>query len=493
MITHTHTLYYTGNLLRTTDGRLCILDFGMTLSIDNDLQYSLLEFVAHLTSDNYDQLPEDLVQLGFLKADKLEFAKRSGILEPFKYFLQQAGHGGGAAGVRERVYAEYREKYVGYSEEELLQAMREEMQQTLLDVVERESIATGITVKVEELHCQNRDSFRIPEWFLYTSRAFLTLEGVTLQSDPSYSLIKSCFPYIAKRLVGDDDPRARKALKDLLYGASDMVDVDRLLDMANGFSSYTTTTKTMNQKGVRPAPPVVVTQGGLEHVVSREEERKKRMEEAEAAITLAKDSADILLAKEGNLVQSLLVEESALAASAEFKDALRKTFVEGPQKFRDSLPLGAGIFLPKLPFEHQVAPFVQKTKQEVKAQELAEKLAKLSPHSSLEGVLGNSTVAFAEVVNNLRALDPDQAALVVKELRENIPKYAPLMGQLGGKFASTLLRTASYNIETTLAALEAAGQKPDHVTRATVKGLANVAQRGATVLRTNDDASSKKM
>ena len=91
--------------MRTTDGRLCILDFGMTLEIDPDLQYSLLEYLAHLTSDDFERLPEDLVNMGFLKADKLEYAKRSGFLEPLVYFLREAGKGGGAKGVRERVLA----------------------------------------------------------------------------------------------------------------------------------------------------------------------------------------------------------------------------------------------------------------------------------------------------------------------------------------------------------------------------------------------------
>ena len=40
-----------GNLLRTTDGRLCILDWGMTLEVPNDLQYALLEFIAHINSE----------------------------------------------------------------------------------------------------------------------------------------------------------------------------------------------------------------------------------------------------------------------------------------------------------------------------------------------------------------------------------------------------------------------------------------------------------
>ena len=85
-------------------------------------------------------------------------------------------------------------------------------------------------MEVEELQKRNRDSFQIPEWFLYSSRAFLTLEGVSLQANPDYSLIKACFPYVAKRLVGDDDPRARQALRDLIYGAADSVDVQRLAE-----------------------------------------------------------------------------------------------------------------------------------------------------------------------------------------------------------------------------------------------------------------------
>jgi predicted unusual protein kinase regulating ubiquinone biosynthesis (AarF/ABC1/UbiB family) len=172
----------------------------MTLDIDPDLQYSLLEYVAHLTAQQYDKLPEDLVALGFLKREKLDFARRSGVLEPLKYFLKQANEGGGARGVRERIFDEYRAKYPGLTDDELRIEMRSEMKQRMSEIVERESVATGITIEVEELQKRNRDSFQIPEWFLYGSRAFLTLEGVSLQADPNYSLIKSCFPYVGTYL-----------------------------------------------------------------------------------------------------------------------------------------------------------------------------------------------------------------------------------------------------------------------------------------------------
>lgn len=457
-----------GNLLRTTDGRLCILDFGMTLNIENDLQYSLLSFVAHLTSEDYDKLPEDLVALGFLRPEKLDFVRRSGILEPLKYFLKQANEGGGATGVRDRIFEEYRQKYPGLDDEALRVEMRSEMQQQMKTIAEKEGVATGITMEVEELQRRNRDSFKIPEWFLYSSRAFLTLEGVSLQADPEYSLIASCFPYVAKRLVGDDDPRARRALKDLIYGATDSVDVSRLTDLADGFSSYTTTTKTINN------------QNNLEVVLAEEKPLEQKLVEAEATITLAKDSADVFLDPDGNLVQNLLVEESALAASAQFKDSLRTALVDGPKQFRENLPLGVGSFLPALPFEDQVAPFVEKTENEKKAQKLADNIISVVNANSPQ--LRNEDSGPSALFESLSRLEPEEAALVLKELRESLPKYGPLVGKLGGKFASALLNTASDNIDSTLRELEHSGELPDSGFRSTVKGFSSAAQRGADAI-----------
>jgi hypothetical protein len=97
------------------------------LDIDPNLQYSLLEFVAHLTSENFDQLPEDLAALGFLKKDKVDYIRRTGVLEPLKSFLNQAGKGGGAKAVRDRIITDYRAKYPGLSDDELRVEIRAEM------------------------------------------------------------------------------------------------------------------------------------------------------------------------------------------------------------------------------------------------------------------------------------------------------------------------------------------------------------------------------
>lgn len=134
------------------------------------------------------------------------------------------------------------------------------------------------------------------------------MEGVSLQANENYSIIKSCFPYVAKRLVEDDSPRATKALRDLLYGAGDAISVERISDLADGFTSYTASTKTINQQAKAFDAQFTPTDQQAEGI-DMSIERKNRIVQAEAAITIAKDSADILLSAKGNLVQNILVQE----------------------------------------------------------------------------------------------------------------------------------------------------------------------------------------
>jgi hypothetical protein len=72
----------------------------------------------------------------------------------------------------------------------------------------------------------------------------------------------------------------------------------------------------------------------------------------------------------------------------------------------------------------------------------------------LNGANGNNKnintmnpAAIRSITETLREKEPEQAALVIKEIRENFPRYAPMAAQLGGKFMSTLCNTASSNIE----------------------------------------------
>jgi len=460
-----------GNLMRTDDGKLCILDHGMVLRTDPSLQYTLLEFLAHLTSESYDRVPEDLVDLGFLKKEKVQTVIATGFLEPLTYILKQAGQGGGGAKIRERIVNEFKEKYPDADEDELRNLMRSDMKAEMEKARERASAVTGITMEVEELQRQNRDAFTIPEWFLYTSRAFLTLEGISLQADEDFSLISSCFPYVARRLIFDDSPRAQAALKDLLYGAGDMIDAERLKDTVAGFSEYTTTTKILGQ---------------TENLADKDKHNKKGGVDGEAALTLVKDSADVILAPEGNLVQNLIVQESATAASAQLKDAARDVLINGPERLRASLPFGAGNFLPKPPSD-ALEPFLKKSNDEVKAQQLLEQLSSLSPDlpTDVGDLILNTNTNGKENANgvNLENVDLEQLAWVSKALRENLPKYGPQVGGLGAKFTSSVLSKISDSIEQALDESKDSNTIDDQIIRASARGVANAANQGAYVLK----------
>lgn len=285
-----------------------------------------------------------------------------------------------------------------------------------------------------------------------------------------------------------------RALRELLYGAENQIDSQRILDLADGFSSYTTTSKQVESAAVmaKKAAP-----GSARNLTKAE--RKERMAQTEATLTLAKDSADILLNRKGNLVQQLLIEESVQATSAQVKDNLKDVLVDGPRRFRESLPFGAGSFLPPLPFETQLRPFIGKTEDEVKAQQLTEKLLSLVSKQQLDRIRngaasippnsGDATASAPGVNALLEDLAPEQLALLSRELRLSAPKYFPLAGILGAKFASALLQTASNNIDAALAEAELNGQQADGITKVTARGLSSFAKGSANLISDRVSAS----
>lgn len=136
-------------MLRTTDGKLCILDWGMTLEVPNGLQYALLEFIAHINAEKYDSIPQDFVNLGF--APEGVTAKRlsdSGITEGLTFAFRQLSGGGGPKKIQERVKAEFQERYGSdLSDEDLQKAAQAEM----LERAETQLAAEGVDVKVRVL------------------------------------------------------------------------------------------------------------------------------------------------------------------------------------------------------------------------------------------------------------------------------------------------------------------------------------------------------
>ena len=55
-----------GNMLRTPDGQLVILDFGLMTEITPDQKYGMIEAIAHLIHRDYENIGEDFKNLDFI-------------------------------------------------------------------------------------------------------------------------------------------------------------------------------------------------------------------------------------------------------------------------------------------------------------------------------------------------------------------------------------------------------------------------------------------
>eukprot|EP00581_Thalassiosira_minuscula_P014806 CAMPEP_0183723322 /NCGR_PEP_ID=MMETSP0737-20130205/14931_1 /TAXON_ID=385413 /ORGANISM="Thalassiosira miniscula, Strain CCMP1093" /LENGTH=927 /DNA_ID=CAMNT_0025953583 /DNA_START=135 /DNA_END=2918 /DNA_ORIENTATION=+ len=194
-----------GNLLRTTDGRLCILDWGMVTRLDPDLQITLIEHMAHLTSADYDEIPKDLLLLGFIPEEYSDVIGDSGVVETLAEIYGAWTGGGGAAAVN----------------------------------------VNKVIADLQELTAEKGNLFRIPPYFAYIAKSFSVLEGIGLSNDSKYSIINECLPYVSKRLLTDKSERTGGALSTFIFGPDKakedrIIDYDRVEQLVSGFGDYTT-------------------------------------------------------------------------------------------------------------------------------------------------------------------------------------------------------------------------------------------------------------
>lgn len=201
-----------GNLLRMSDGRLCILDWGLVTSLDKDLQFSYIEHIAHLVSGEYSEVPGDLVKLGFVPEGKEVQIENTDVVQVLADVYSQWTSGGGAA---------------------------------------RMDVAKFLN-ELQDLARRYGGIFRMPPYFFTIMRAFLTLDGIGLSNDPNYSVVQECLPYISQRLLTDPSPRAATALETYVYG-EDRNSPDRQLSakkveyLADGYTAYTSSAGSVSE------------------------------------------------------------------------------------------------------------------------------------------------------------------------------------------------------------------------------------------------------
>ncbi|GJR55487.1 uncharacterized AarF domain-containing protein kinase, chloroplastic isoform X1 [Tanacetum coccineum] len=159
-----------GNLLRTYDGKLAYLDFGMMGEFRQELRDGFIEACIHLINRDYDSLAKDFVTLGLLPAtaDKEEVTKA--LTGVFQNAVRK--------GVRNISFGD------------------------LLGNL-------GTTMY--------KFKFQIPSYFSLVIRSLAVLEGIAINSDPNYKVLGGTYPWIAKKVLTDSSPQLRSSLQTLLY------------------------------------------------------------------------------------------------------------------------------------------------------------------------------------------------------------------------------------------------------------------------------------
>merc|ERR1711957_933528 len=265
------------------------------------------------------------INLGFspdgVTADRL---KDSGITEGLTFAFRQLSQGGGPKKIQERVKAEFQDMYGSdLSEEDLQKAARADMITRMEAQIESEGVdVKGVTNVMEEMSRRNRELFELPPYVLYVARAFSTLEGIGLSIDDNYAIVQECYPYLSRRLFTDRNPRAKKALRAML-GLGDEersasspslavvqagagtetphsgLKTAKLLEMSEGFASYTSATADVDRDGKGQTAAIV-------------------------------EFTKLFLDPKGSTLQDILVDETAKLGDAAMRSALRAALVDNP-------------------------------------------------------------------------------------------------------------------------------------------------------------------
>jgi aarF domain-containing kinase len=257
-------------------------------------------------------------------------------------------------------------------------------------------------------------------------RAFGTLEGLGLSVDENYAIVDECFPYVARRMLADDSPRMRAALRSFVYGGGDRLKIARVRSVAAGFSEFT--------NNMDEAVSQEVGSSGMVEDNGAVEDRKSGSVDA-----ATRDALALVFSAEGNYLQEILVEEAVRAA-----DALSRNAASGAWRALGAgapAALALGVLAPpvalvpgvNLPFllsllASRNGSAVALTLEDKKNLALLRSVAELvAPDVARER--GLTTSLFSTT------LSPDEARRIASIVAELAPAVAPGVRRMSGEFA----------------------------------------------------------
>ena len=435
-----------GNLFRTDDGKLCILDWGLVTPVSKDLRTAILSFIAHLVSKDFEAVPGDLDAMGFIPTGKREAMEDLGVASAIGLLFSALAKGGGAEGFRAEL---------GLPDEDQIKEIRKELKGVKDMKVRREKFleASGgadskvaqLTRDLEGIQEKYGNIFQIPSYFGYILRSFSVLEGIGLASDKNYSIANECYPYVARRLLTDDTPETRRALEQLLYGKNGpkaQLSVKRVKQLANAFGNYSSITN------VRESPSPVDGD-----------------EPASAGLSQGtKEALRLAFAPEGSPAQDILLRELARFPGAAASNAVNSVasapalgFLVGLAEAQQRAAEALGPARPPVPTAIELfAPLTAAARQTEAdretlrvAEELQELVRSLAPQSSASSEASSSSWVDVPLLGEVPmpsapSLPMDERML--RELLELAPELAPGAQAAALRFGSVLLDQAAERV-----------------------------------------------
>jgi len=290
-----------GNMLRTDDGKLAILDFGLMTEITDDQKYGMIEAIAHLINRDYTEIGQDFINLDFIPKGTDTTAIVPALTKVFDVALA----GGGAKSIN--------------------------FQELAADLAE-------ITFEYP---------FQIPPYFALVIRAISVLEGIALVGNPNFAIIDEAYPYIARRLMTDDSPRLRAALRYMVYGQEDSFDAENLIDLLQALEKFKTIrddgdgSSFKNKDGMRGTKNVGVAGdfvgsqivdtsdrdtdvgGGRFRVSSTDIPEPEKAQEEDDERTV-REALRFFFSPEGKVFRDFMLEEIVIVVDASGRDAAQE-------------------------------------------------------------------------------------------------------------------------------------------------------------------------
>jgi len=159
-----------GNLFALPDGRMAYIDFGMMDQLNQLTKETLVDALVHLINQDYNDLAEDFVKLGFLAP--------------------------------------------GTDIQPIVPALEAVLGDIMGESVRNFNFKT-ITERFSELMYDY--PFRVPAKFALIIRSLVTQEGVALCLNPNFKIVEVAYPYVARRLLTGESPQLRRRLIEILF------------------------------------------------------------------------------------------------------------------------------------------------------------------------------------------------------------------------------------------------------------------------------------